>query len=199
MSRTTKITCFPGTSALDNKSVFLDVYAGQRCPNVMFSKTDVAQDGCTVICRNTNCYNIGTHRCAACERESYCSEDCRRQDRPRHVEDCLRHAIAGRLKLVKHFDRMSSCQGLATRHGNKACPNKVVSFCRHCEATVCHRWECSKFHLEQCSAYVEAMLEREWVLITMIGKGQVEGMKDGGPGEEEQWVVVEKNQRGLSE
>ena len=182
------MTCLPCPSspASDcSKSVYVDVYAGQSSPNVVYSKTDVAQDGCTVICRNTQCYNLGTHRCAACERDSSCSEDCRRQDRPRHLADCQRYAIAGRVDAMKRFDRTSSCQGRTTikGHGTKACPNQVVSFCRHCEATVCHQWECSKFHLERCSAYLDAKLQREWVLITIvkghIGMGHIQENKNG--------------------
>jgi hypothetical protein len=46
---------------------------------------------------------------------------------------------------------------------------------------------------------MEVKLQREWVLITMISKDQVEGTKkqrgSSEEGEEEEdWIVVEKNQ-----
>ncbi|CAB9508549.1 expressed unknown protein [Seminavis robusta] len=182
--------CFGASAGNNNKSVYLDVYAGTNCPKMYFSKTDVAQDGCTVICRNSGCYKIGTHRCAACEHEAYCCEVCRQQDRKRHEEDCRRYTTTVRVEQMKNFNRQASCRG---RGG---CSNTVVSFCRHCQATVCHQWQCSKIHLEQCNAYLEAKLEREWVRIDLLVKKKNDSCRqeipqNRGGNDNEAWVLVD--------
>jgi hypothetical protein len=174
-----------------SRYVYVDVYDGKQLCRRAFRKSDVAQDGCTVICRAEDCYNIGHHRCAACERESYCSEACRMKDQVRHESICAQHASPSRQLMVKNFDRQAPCCGLPK------CANPVVSLCRNCEATVCSKWECSKAHLDSCESYLDATIEREWVVIEWaqsVGKhGLIRDKMNACNKEEvegEEWMLV---------
>lgn len=176
--------------------VYVDVYDGKQICRRAFTKEDVAQDGCTVICKAEDCYKIGHHRCAACELESYCSEACRLKDRGRHEVDCQQNTSPARRLKMKNFNRQSPCCGL------HECPNPVVSLCRHCELTVCSKWECSKEHLNVCEAYLDAIVQREWVFIEFVRVGHFDDEKpikstrdvkqddDGDEDDHDDWMLV---------
>ena len=152
-----------------------------------FTKTEVAHDGCTILCQATECFRLGIHRCAACERASYCSEDCRLRDRDRHLDVCREHTTEKRIQLMMDFQKYKmmttsahdggSGSGCCCR-GNPKCFNSVVSFCPHCQATVCDKWECSKYHLDHCHQYLldTTLLEQEWVMVESP----------------DEWVVIER-------
>ena len=155
------------------KRVYVDFYGGEHSPEqkATFSKSDVAQDGCTVLCRAKKCYKVGIHRCAACEMASYCCEECRATDRPRHHEDCRNHTIESRIQLMRDFRKTqqeAKCQGLPD------CTRAVNSFCRNCQAPACHEWACAKYHLDHCVDYLE-FLSKDWVMVE---------------NDEEAWVIV---------
>jgi len=129
---------------------------------IKFSKSAVAQDRCTILCKAQNCHNIGYHRCGACEMASYCSEDCRAADRTRHQEDCfIKNAIkGGRAPMLEFKGNQDSANCL----GIPNCSKPVESFCRHCLAAVCGEWSCSKYHLDHCDAYINR-ISTDWVMI----------------------------------
>lgn len=146
------------------KRMYVEFY-GERTPKheviASFSKSDVAQDGCTVLCRAEECYKLGIHRCAACEMVAYCSERCRIADRPRHHDYCRNHTIRGRITTMRIFQRTrqkAKCQG------QPFCQAKVQSFCTYCLAPACDAWVCAKYHLDHCHEYTE-FLENDWVLV----------------------------------
>ena len=146
------------------KRVFVEFY-GQRAPQhqkvASFCKSDLAQDGCTVLCHAKKCYNLGIHRCAACEMASYCSEICRATDRPRHHEKCKDQTIVERIAIMRRF---RNSRPKAICQGRPFCKESVQSFCRYCLAPTCDDWICAKYHLEHCHEYSE-FLSNDWVMV----------------------------------
>ena len=147
------------------KRIHVEFY-GERTPQTemvasMFSKTDIAQDGCTVLCCTEGCYKLGIHRCAACEMVAYCSERCRATDRPRHHNYCRIHRIEARIATMIAFQ---SSRRKATCQGQPFCKGAVQSFCRYCLAPACDEWACAKYHLDHCHEYKE-ILANDWVLV----------------------------------
>lgn len=145
------------------KRKYVDFYRGEQAPflETTYSKSDVAQDGCTVLCQNEECNKLGFHRCAACETASYCCEECRAADRSRHHEACKVHTTEARIKQMRDFRKTQQnarCQGLPD------CSRPVSSFCRNCKAPACQEWACAKYHLDHCAAYLEC-LAKDWVLV----------------------------------
>lgn len=160
--------CYSSAKKKGCRYVYLDVYDGEQICRRAFCKIDVAQDGCTVLCRADHCYKIGHHRCAACELEAYCSEACRLKDRRRHEKDCQENTPQTRQQMMKNFDRQAPCSGLPD------CQCPVVSVCPNCESAVCHRWECSKAHLEVCESYLDQSIQREWVIVEWARRDQLD-------------------------
>lgn len=146
------------------KRVFVEFY-GERAPHhqelASFSKSAVAQDGCTVLCHAKTCYNLGIHRCAACEMTSYCSEICRAADRPRHQSFCRDNTIVARIAIMRKF-RISRPKTIC--QGRPLCTGFVQSFCRYCLAPTCDDWLCAKYHLDHCRDYSE-FLSNDWVMV----------------------------------
>ena len=100
---------------MDDDALSTPLLQQKRLPfeqTLCYSKSDIAHDGCTVLCQAQHCLQMGIHRCAACELASYCSEKCRLQDRPRHEVFCRQHVTKHRIQVMQefHFQKQQQTQ-----------------------------------------------------------------------------------------